>query len=430
MTISSSLNAGVMGLNVNATRLATISDNIANSATYGYKRSDVDFSSLVIDQGQSRYSAGGVRATNYKDVTSTGSLISTGRSTDIAVDGNGMIPVTNFAGVTQNGGERDFMMVPTGGFSPDENGFLRTTSGLFLLGWPTDANGAPQGATRGSPAGLQPVNTAIGQFSAEPTRNINLGVNLPADSGGALDPFVLPIDYFDSLGLNQALELSFEPDTSAGAAPNSWNVSITDSAGDPATPVATFGVTFNGDTNGGSIASVTPGAGATYDDATGQLSFDVEGGPMNAFIGTPNGTSGLTQLGTSFSPYNVTKDGSPVGDLQSVEVTPGGFVEAVYNTGFRRTIYQIPVAEVPNPNGMEALGGQAYTTSADSGDVYFWDAGDGPTGTYEGYALMESNTDVASELTSLIETQRAYSSNAKIIQTVDEMLQETTNLKR
>ena len=151
---------------------------------------------------------------------------------------------------------------------------------------------------------------------------------------------------------------------------------------------------------------------------------------MNAFIGTPNGTSGLTQLGTSFSPYNVTKDGSPVGDLQSVEVTPGGFVEAVYNTGFRRTIYQIPVAEVPNPNGMEALGGQAYTTSADSGDVYFWDAGDGPTGTYEGYALMESNTDVASELTSLIETQRAYSSNAKIIQTVDEMLQETTNLKR
>jgi flagellar hook protein FlgE len=43
---------------------------------------------------------------------------------------------------------------------------------------------------------------------------------------------------------------------------------------------------------------------------------------------------------------------------------------------------------------------------------------------------MESNTDIAAELTNLIETQRAYSSNATIVQTVDEMLQETTNLKR
>ena len=64
------------------------------------------------------------------------------------------------------------------------------------------------------------------------------------------------------------------------------------------------------------------------------------------------------------------------------------------------------------------------------GDVYLWDAGTGAVGSYSSYALMESNTDIASELTGLIETQRAYSSNAKIIQTVDEMLQETTNLKR
>ena len=48
MTISSSLNAGVAGLTANATRLATISDNIANSATYGYKRMEADFHSMVI----------------------------------------------------------------------------------------------------------------------------------------------------------------------------------------------------------------------------------------------------------------------------------------------------------------------------------------------------------------------------------------------
>ena len=68
--------------------------------------------------------------------------------------------------------------------------------------------------------------------------------------------------------------------------------------------------------------------------------------------------------------------------------------------------------------------------SAASGSLYLWEPGDGPTGTVEGFALELSTTDIATELTDMIRTQRAYSSNAKIIQTVDEMLQETTNLKR
>ena len=63
MTISSSLNAGVAGLAANASRLATISDNIANSSTHGYKRASTDFHSLVINSGSGTYSAGGVRIT-------------------------------------------------------------------------------------------------------------------------------------------------------------------------------------------------------------------------------------------------------------------------------------------------------------------------------------------------------------------------------
>ncbi|MFN3641286.1 MAG: flagellar basal body protein, partial [Gemmobacter sp.] len=50
MTISSSLNASVAGLSANATRLATIADNIANSGTYGYKRTVSDFQAMVIDK--------------------------------------------------------------------------------------------------------------------------------------------------------------------------------------------------------------------------------------------------------------------------------------------------------------------------------------------------------------------------------------------
>jgi flagellar hook protein FlgE len=62
--------------------------------------------------------------------------------------------------------------------------------------------------------------------------------------------------------------------------------------------------------------------------------------------------------------------------------------------------------------------------------MFLWDAGEGPTGSVLGFAREGSTTDVAEELTQLIVTQRAYSSNAKVIQTVDEMLQETQNIKR
>ncbi|MDP0995389.1 flagellar basal body rod C-terminal domain-containing protein, partial [Klebsiella pneumoniae] len=64
------------------------------------------------------------------------------------------------------------------------------------------------------------------------------------------------------------------------------------------------------------------------------------------------------------------------------------------------------------------------------GPMFLWDAGDGPTGDLMGFTREESATDIANELTNMIQTQRAYSSNAKVIQTVDEMLQETTNIKR
>lgn len=426
MTITSSLNAGVMGLNVNATRLATISNNIANSATYGYKRVDVDFSSMVVNQRPSTYSAGGVRAQAFREVSDAGTLINTGRSTDIAVNGNGMIPVTTFSGVDAPAEERQFLMTQTGGFVPDEDGYLRTNSGLFLMGWRIDDDGQPITGGRGNQGGLVPVNLNEGSFVADPTNSINLGVNVPADVSDITpgDTFDIPVEYFDPVGLAQTLDLEFTPPAANGG---DWTITLTDNAQTPAAQVASFTASFNGD---GTLGGITPAAGATYDAATGNLTFNVATGPIDLFTGRPNTTEGLSQIGTSFQPQNVSSDGAPAGQLQDVEITQDGRLEAIYSTGTRRTLFQIPIAEVNNPDGLQAVGNQAFRISATSGDFYLWDAGDGPAGTISGFSLMESNTDVASELTALIETQRAYSSNAKIIQTVDEMLQETTNLKR
>lgn len=434
MSISSSLNAGVMGLNVNAARLSTISDNIANSSTNGYKRSQVDFSSMVLQQRSSAYSAGGVRVNTFKDNAATGSLISTGNATDIAVSGRGLFPVTSDGGLTTSAASRDLMLLPTGSFYADQSGNLRTQSGLFLLGWPADSAGNVGNVSRNSGINLEPVNISTSQFTATPTSNIDLGINLPADAtvaGATSTPFNLPVEYFDNLGRANALTFEFTPVVPASGASNQWSVNIFDSAGDPTISIGTVDLTFSDSpASGGRILSATASNGATYDSATGRIALTLPHGPVEAYIGRPNDSAGITQLAAPFSPTAVSKDGAPIGDLSSVEIDDRGFLQAVYDTGLRRTLYQIPVGDVPNMNGLNTLDSQALAVSSSSGSLYLWDAGAGPVGGISGYALMESTTDIAAELTDLIETQRAYSSNAKIVQTVDEMLQETTNLKR
>lgn len=434
MSISSSLNAGVMGLNANSTKLSTISDNISNSSTYGYKRSEVEFASLVLEGQSSAYSAGGVRSLTSKDVAATGSLISTGNSTDIAVTGRGLFPVTDSGGVNALAGDRSLQLLPTGSFFADENGNLRTQSGLFLLGWQADTAGEIGAVNRNSGADLVPVNIGTNQFVATPTSEVTLGINLPADAtvaGGTGSPYSLPVEYYDNLGRTQTVDFVFTPTVPGTGASNAWSVEIFDQAGDPTTPIGTFDLTFSdAPGTGGQIASVTAAGGATYDATTGNVSINLEHGPVEVFVGGTAFAEGITQLSGPFAPTAVTRDGAPIGNLQSVEVDENGMLQAVYDSGNRRVLYQIPVGDVPNLNGLEARDSQAYSLSASSGNLYFWDAGSGPVGTMAGFALMESTTDIAAELTDLIETQRAYSSNATIVRTVDEMLQETTNLKR
>ncbi|MHC0051988.1 flagellar hook protein FlgE [Actibacterium sp. D379-3] len=431
MTISSSLNAGVAGLNANATRLATISDNIANSSTYGYKRSDTEFHSMVID-GSGGYAAGGVRSTTHRMIDESGPLIPTSNPTDIAISGRGMIPVTDSASVN-SGGTMPMYLMTTGSFYPDENGVLTTSTGMVLMGWPAEADGSVPTYPRDTIDGLEPVQIDVNQFAGDPTTQMELGVNLPATAtevGASGDPLDLSIEYFGNLGTSETLTVSFIPTIPASGSSNEWTMTIADSASGGAT-VGEYVLTFDDSrADGGTLASVTTISGGAYDDINGTLTVDVDGGPMEITIGSLGDPAGLTQLSDSFAPTSITKNGSPVGNLTSVEIDENGFVHGIYDTGFTRTIYQIPLVDVPNPNGLIALSNQAYQVSPDSGAFFLWDAGDGPTGSVVGYAREESATDVAAELTQLIQTQRAYSSNAKIIQTVDEMLQETTNIKR
>ena len=436
MSISSSLNAGVAGLAANASRLSTISDNIANSGTIGYKRAETSFSSLVVSSGAGTYTAGGVSVSSSRLIDQPGGLRTTANATDLAVRGRGFLPVTNESSLDSLTNDYPLLLTTTGSFRADKDGFLRTDSGLVLMGWPASADGTIPTFPRDTSEGLQPVQINVNKSTGEPTTRMSLGVNLPAtatEADAPGDTLPLPIEYFDNLGRSQTVEINFSPTVPplpTDPASNTWTMTIADSASAGAV-IGEYTLVFdNTRASGGTLASVTAVTGGAYDPVTGLINVAVAGGPLDIDLGAIGTGTGLTQFSDSFAPTSISKDGSPVGNLTSVEVDRNGFISANFDTGITRTVYQIPLLDMPNPNGLISEDSQTYRPSNESGSLFLWDAGDGATGDIVNFALEESATDVAAELTSLIQTQRAYSSNAKVIQTVDEMLQETTNIKR
>ena len=502
MGISSAMNAGVMGLNVNSSKLATISDNIANSETKGYKRANIEFNSLVLTERPTAYDAGGVRASTTREIDDQGALLSTRSGTDLAISGRGFLPVTDIADVNRNAKELPLKLLRTGSFRPDQNGVLQTGSGLALLGWPRLGDGSFSTIQ----TELVPVQVDGLSLSAERTQNMEVKANLDADAEtGTVVP--MPIEFYDTLGRSQYVELLWTKVAAAPAANatattpayaeienNTWQLEVwtqpyrNEDNVPTRAPSNAFLVTFDDSAGGvpggiktvleyerdrlGPAATVTNGVfqtdgTRTYDwntdadaadgDPAGvidaletDLRWDVdpdsttagvftyfptgdESDPEEALsitLGWEGGDGHMVQYSAESSVLSVSKDGSPASSLIAVEIDQNGLMDAVFESGVRQTLYKIPIANVQNPNGMRALDGQAFALTRESGSVYFYDAGSGPTGALVSSALEESTTDVAEELTQLIKTQRAYSSNAKIIQTVDEMLQETTNLKR
>lgn len=435
MGISSSFYASVSGLNANAQRLSGISDNIANSNTSGYKRVETDFTSIVNPGNRAvSFNAGGVRPSTSRDVTAQGSLLGTSNATDISVRGRGMIPLTTVAGREDNPANRPFLMGTTGSFSADKDGFLTTASGLQLLGWRTDELGEIESTVRReSPADLEPVNLNGFEFAPSPTTTAALSVNLPSDAV-ATDEFNMTLEYFDSLGGDHAIAIKFE---STDPATNAWTMTMTDQT--TATIVGEAAITFAQTDDptatpplfAGGIESFTATVG-DYDPTSGTIIVDTVDGAdrIEIGIGAVGGNENLTQYDSDFAPLSIEKNGSVTGFLERVELNEQGVLEGIYDSGFRRALFRIPVADVPNPQGLLAEDGQAFTLSEDSGALYLWDSSEGPTGSLLGFTLEESTTDITEELTALIETQRAYSSNAKVVQTVDEMMQETNSLKR
>jgi flagellar hook protein FlgE len=434
MSINTAIDSALSGMKAQATSLSSISSNVANTSTVGYKASETDFESMVLGGGTNGASAGGVSTANWTNVASAGQIQSTGVSTDLAINGSGFFVVSTAPG--QGAGTN--LLTQAGSFRPDANGNLVNAAGYYLQGQPIGASGVAGGVPQNM-ADLSTVNIANLTAAATPTTAMTYAVNLPSnDTAFAANPPApssSSVQYYDPLGNQQTLTFDFTPTTAAtaNAAPtNTWTMNIFDSASTtPATPVGTATLTFAGTgATAGELASVTPTAG-TYDPVAGTFSITTGSGvtlPIN--IGAIGSPSGMTQLDGPFNTTNVTQNGASFGTTQGVTIGTNGIVTATFSNGATRPIYQLDLADVSNPDGLVPADGGAFQLSVAAGIPRLYQAGTGPVGTTEGGSLEGSNVDLSTELTNLIATQNAYSSSAQVIQAANQMLQVVNHLSQ
>jgi flagellar hook protein FlgE len=143
-----------------------------------------------------------------------------------------------------------------------------------------------------------------------------------------------------------------------------------------------------------------------------------------------NGTGRITQYGQPSAPSANEQNGSASAQLIRIGLADGGRILAQYSNGLQVEVAQVALAAIRNPESLIAIGNNNYQLSARTASPAIGLAGTGGRGSILGGAVEYSTVDIAREFTNLIVLQRGYQANSRVVTTVDELSQETINLKR
>ncbi len=133
------------------------------------------------------------------------------------------------------------------------------------------------------------------------------------------------------------------------------------------------------------------------------------------------GTDGLTQFATtsgSVQVNNLQQNGYAAGSLQSVSVDSQNRVVGNFTNGKTIPLAEVTLASFNGTDSLQALNGGAYAATPESGPPNF-----SATGAIEGSSLESSNVDIATQFSQLIVAQQAYSANARVMTTANQMIQ-------
>ncbi|EON15113.1 MULTISPECIES: flagellar hook protein FlgE [Pandoraea] len=360
-----SFDIALSGINAINKSLETISQNISNSETNGYKSGRTHFASAMAETQPAGVKVSGTRYS----VEANGSLRSSGDRLHQAIQGGG------FFILKETNGQRVYSRV--GDFQIDKDSKLVDGSGRSVQGFAQGQSNVSDVKIDKSPVG------------ALPSTAINVSGRLPDPLPTAPSQVgEISVTYRDASGELAVRNLRFEM---VAGAPDTVRVSEVD--GPNAVALGDLDPTTM-------LLTRTPGSGTLPD-----LNFS----GMNAQRGAFSATA--TEVG-----------GREAGEFVRARIDKDGSVVAEYSNGTSNTQYQLALGEFANVGGLVPVDGTVWRETGDSGVAQLRRPGEGATGVLVSGSLEGSNVNVTDELVSLMSAQRNYQANTKVISTQNEMM--------
>lgn len=410
------------GLQAAQTDMSTISHNIANVSTNGFKKSRSEFTDIMASNFTSdprRLTGSGAALAQNKQMFGAGSLVTTGSSLDLAIAGDGFFPVKTTAA-----GGSTIAYTRNGSFGVDPNRFITDAQGSRLQAYAVETDGTVPGAGT-----LIDVQVPMTSGEAKATTGVTLKAKLNSGAAGIDTEFKRtdPSTYtsatsttvYDALGNAQTLTSYFvrKPAVanSDGSESTASEWTVYNVVGDQKPEDVTgHPVSFDSQGNlisGGTMSISLPAVG--------------EGEPRTINVDL----AGTTAIKQPFAIAARTQDGQALGEFSGITVDNAGIITASYSNGDAVKLGKVALANFVNPTGLRQNGGQYWSATGLSGTATMGGANENGFGKLMSGTIEGSNVDITEELVELIAAQRNFQANAKALDTSSQISQTIFNIR-
>lgn len=385
-----SIYIGLSGLTAYSRGLQTISNNVTNLNTSGFKATAFSFADSFsyggLGSSLSRYVSGqqigaGVRYGEEFIDYRQGDLRDTGGDLDLAIQGRGMLVLLN--------GDRTYY-ARTGQFGIAADGYVSLLGSDYRLGV-LDASG-------------QPVAVNIDANKTYPPSKTTKVVFADNLSSTAATATVADIAVYDASGTKHVWKALFTP--VGTASPGEWTVKVTDETG------ATVGeqtLKF--------IGSVPDPATNTLNFTSGALSVDFDFGDITSYS---SGTSSGLHIGSV--------DGYGLGTLTSVTINENGQLKLVYSNKQTQILGSVAIADFQDPQALSRLGSGLFEDRSGSNVRLLPSGGEG-VGNLAARKIEASNVDLSAQFGELILVQRGFQASSQVVSVANDMIQQLFGIR-
>lgn len=397
MTILSSAYISLTGLLTFSKALDTVSDNVANLNTPGFKAADLFFSSLQANDGFAGLGQGGgdipgsgATVTGASRRFAQGELRETGTATHLAIDGAGFFVLRDADGL---------VLTRAGQFQLDDQGRLvdptgeRTVQGIDASGRLFDIviDRLQTNPPRATSSVTFTGNLSVGSTTHSVTRNV-----------------------FDAQGKEVALTFAFTNNTAV--TPGSWLVKVTNPAG---TELLNGEIRFQG--------SGAPAPGFNTLQVT--LTSD-NGTPSTVALnfGTPGAFDGATSFsaGSSSTLAASSSDGFGIGRLTEFTFDDKGVLTLKFSNGQTVTGPRVALASVPDPSQLKSETGSIFV-AAEGQRIEFGRPGEGGLGRLAPRSVELANVELSREFADIIILQRGFQASSQVLNISSQLIEDVYN---